>query len=186
MTNRTPTVLAPICGVVTVAVVRCGLPGSTRSRITFRLANVGRGGGLGSIVARRGPTAAWISSSVGSPASVSFGSLSLDPSDSSPMAPPGSVGLNLTAVAGRGRTLRSSGGSARSASILWAMRLGTRITLSTAALVSVALGVYGYVSVRIRRVELLGDLERQTESMGRALQAAIEASAERRGRVAAQ
>ncbi len=56
------------------------------------------------------------------------------------------------------------------------VKLGTRITLSTASLVAVALGVYGYASVRIRHGELAADLERQTQSLGDALQVAVEAA----------
>jgi signal transduction histidine kinase len=63
------------------------------------------------------------------------------------------------------------------------MRLGTRITLSTAALVIVALGVYGFAAVRIRRAELQGDLERETQSLGNALRVAFEAAAAATGRV---
>ncbi len=56
------------------------------------------------------------------------------------------------------------------------MKLGTRITLTTTCLVAVAVGVYGYVSVRIRRSELQADLERETQSIGAALQVALEAA----------
>jgi signal transduction histidine kinase len=56
------------------------------------------------------------------------------------------------------------------------VKLGTRITLITASLVAIALGVYGYVSVRIRRGELTDDLERQTQSVGSAVQVALEAA----------
>ncbi|MSP59090.1 MAG: sensor histidine kinase [Myxococcales bacterium] len=57
------------------------------------------------------------------------------------------------------------------------MKLGTRITISVGTLVIIALGVYGYVSVRIRRAELADDLERQTHSLGSALQISLESSA---------
>jgi len=56
------------------------------------------------------------------------------------------------------------------------LKLGTRITISTASLVVVALGVYGYAQVRIRRAELASDLERETQSLGDALQVAMEAA----------
>ena len=56
------------------------------------------------------------------------------------------------------------------------MKLGTRITLSTTALVMAAFAVFGLVSVRIRRAELVADLERHTQSIGKALRVALEAA----------
>jgi signal transduction histidine kinase len=56
------------------------------------------------------------------------------------------------------------------------MKLGPRLTVTTAALVMVALGVFGFVSVRIRRAELVANLEQQTQSLGNALQVALEAA----------
>src|SRR2546430_4218993 len=56
------------------------------------------------------------------------------------------------------------------------MRIGTRITVITTALVIIALVLYGYVSVRIRRAELRADLERQTQLVGNGLQVSLEAA----------
>src|SRR5436305_15122669 len=56
------------------------------------------------------------------------------------------------------------------------MRIGTRITVITTALVIVALILYGYVSVRIRRAELRADLERQSQLVGNVLQVSLEAA----------
>lgn len=56
------------------------------------------------------------------------------------------------------------------------MRIGTRITLITTALVMTALVLYGYVSVRIRRAELRADLERQSQSVAMVLQVSLEAA----------
>jgi signal transduction histidine kinase len=46
------------------------------------------------------------------------------------------------------------------------MKIGTRITLTTVTLVLVTLGLYGWVTLRNRRVELTADLERQTAMVG--------------------
>lgn len=56
------------------------------------------------------------------------------------------------------------------------MRIGTRITLVTTALVMTALVLYGYASVRIRRAELRADLERQSQSVAMVLQVSLEAA----------
>ncbi|HEX2569562.1 MAG TPA: ATP-binding protein [Polyangia bacterium] len=56
------------------------------------------------------------------------------------------------------------------------MKLGTRITLTTTALVMVALTIYGIVAVREKRAELTAELERQTQSIGLTLQVALEAA----------
>jgi hypothetical protein len=56
------------------------------------------------------------------------------------------------------------------------LKIGTRLTLITTALVVVALGVYGFLSVRIRRAEVDADFERETRSLGNALQVALEAA----------
>ncbi len=55
------------------------------------------------------------------------------------------------------------------------MKIGTRITITTVALVLITLGLYGLVTVRARRAELQADLERQTSLVGRAVQGALEA-----------
>jgi signal transduction histidine kinase len=56
------------------------------------------------------------------------------------------------------------------------VKIGTRITITTAAMVVVTLGLYGIFSVRQRRSELVGELERQTELIGSAVQVAFEAA----------
>src|SRR5581483_2624365 len=56
------------------------------------------------------------------------------------------------------------------------MKIGTRITATTVALVTFTLGLYGLVSVRVRRAELEADLERQTTLVGSAVQVALEAA----------
>ena len=56
------------------------------------------------------------------------------------------------------------------------MRIGTRITVSTTALVAVALALFGFASVRIRRGELRTDLERQSQALGAVLQVSLEAA----------
>jgi signal transduction histidine kinase len=56
------------------------------------------------------------------------------------------------------------------------MRIGTRIAITTVALVTLTLGLYGYVTVRVRRAELAADLERQTGLVGSAVQVAFEAA----------
>jgi signal transduction histidine kinase len=54
--------------------------------------------------------------------------------------------------------------------------IGTRITITTVTLVMLTLGLYGLVSVRVRRAELEADLERQTSLVGNAVQVALEAA----------
>src|SRR5579862_4920078 len=54
--------------------------------------------------------------------------------------------------------------------------IGTRITITTVTLVMLTLGLYGLVSVRVRRAELEADLERQTTLVGNAVQVALEAA----------
>src|SRR5438094_236063 len=56
------------------------------------------------------------------------------------------------------------------------MKIGTRITITTVTLVMLTLGLYGLVSVRVRRAELEADLERQTTLVGNAVQVALEAA----------
>ena len=56
------------------------------------------------------------------------------------------------------------------------MKIGTRITLATTALVIVALALYGLASVQIRRGELRRDLERQSQALGGVLQVSLEAA----------
>lgn len=56
------------------------------------------------------------------------------------------------------------------------MKIGTRITFTTVALVVVTLGLYGYVSVRNRRLELFADSQRQLEQVGTAVRVALEAA----------
>jgi signal transduction histidine kinase len=56
------------------------------------------------------------------------------------------------------------------------MKIGTRITITTVLLVLITLSLYGYVSVRARRIELAQDLERQTSLVGAAVQVAFEAA----------
>ncbi len=56
------------------------------------------------------------------------------------------------------------------------MNIGTRISIITVTLVMITLGLYAYVTVRVRRVEVRRDLERQTELVGSAVQVAFEAA----------
>lgn len=56
------------------------------------------------------------------------------------------------------------------------VKLGPRITLSTSLLIAMALGIYGFMAVRIRQDDMRANLERQTESLGRALQVSLEAA----------
>lgn len=56
------------------------------------------------------------------------------------------------------------------------MKIGTRITITTVLLVMITLGLYGLVSVRARRAELLRDFERQTSLVGSAVQVAFESA----------
>jgi signal transduction histidine kinase len=56
------------------------------------------------------------------------------------------------------------------------MKIGSRITITTVTLVMITLGLYGYLSVRVRRAELRRDLERQTALVGHALKVAFEAA----------
>ena len=53
------------------------------------------------------------------------------------------------------------------------MRIGTRITLTTAALVLSALGLFGLGVVRLRGDELRADLERRTRAVGGTLGVAL-------------
>ena len=56
------------------------------------------------------------------------------------------------------------------------MSIATRVTLLTVLLVTLALGVYGSLSMRGRRAERTADLERQTWLFGSALKVALEAA----------
>jgi signal transduction histidine kinase len=56
------------------------------------------------------------------------------------------------------------------------MKIGTRITLVTVTLVMVTLGLYSYVSVRNRRLELFEDSQRQLEQVGTAVRVPLEAA----------
>lgn len=56
------------------------------------------------------------------------------------------------------------------------MSIATRVTLLTVLLVTTALGLYGVISLRSRRVELTADLERQTRLFGSALRVSLEAA----------
>lgn len=56
------------------------------------------------------------------------------------------------------------------------MSIATRVTLLTVLLVTLALGVYGSLSLRGRRAERTADLERQTWLFGSALKVALEAA----------
>jgi signal transduction histidine kinase len=56
------------------------------------------------------------------------------------------------------------------------MGIGTRITIMTVLVVIVTLGIYGYLSARARRAELVADLEAQTAVVGSAMQVAFEAA----------
>jgi signal transduction histidine kinase len=56
------------------------------------------------------------------------------------------------------------------------MKIGTRLTAVTLALVMLTLGLYGIFSVRARRAEMLADLEEQTSVVGSAIQVAFEAA----------
>src|SRR5207248_3399368 len=57
-----------------------------------------------------------------------------------------------------------------------AMKIGTRITLTTVTLVLLTLGLYGWVSLRTRRAELNTDLERQMELVGASVRVALDAA----------
>jgi signal transduction histidine kinase len=54
------------------------------------------------------------------------------------------------------------------------VRIGTRITLTTSALVAVILGVYGYVTLRTRRAERENQLERQARELASTVRGLIE------------
>lgn len=56
------------------------------------------------------------------------------------------------------------------------MSIATRVTLLTVLLVTTALGLYGVISLRSRRVEMTADLERQTRLFGSSLRVALEAA----------
>ncbi|HNN53838.1 MAG TPA: HAMP domain-containing protein, partial [Pseudomonadota bacterium] len=56
--------------------------------------------------------------------------------------------------------------------------IATRVTLLTVLLVTLALGVYGTLSMRGRRAERTAELERQTWLFGSALKVALEAAAQ--------
>jgi signal transduction histidine kinase len=56
------------------------------------------------------------------------------------------------------------------------MKIGTRITLTTVTLVLVTLGLYGWVTLRNRRIELTADLERQTAMVGTAVRISLVAT----------
>lgn len=58
------------------------------------------------------------------------------------------------------------------------MSIATRVTLLTVLLVTLALGVYGTLSMRGRRAERTAELERQTWLFGSALKVALEAAAQ--------
>jgi signal transduction histidine kinase len=58
------------------------------------------------------------------------------------------------------------------------MKIAPRIALATSAVVAISLGGYGVLSLRTRRVELEGDLERQTLDLALAVAAAVEAEAQ--------
>jgi hypothetical protein len=59
------------------------------------------------------------------------------------------------------------------------VRIGTRITLTTSALVAVTLGVYGYVTLRSRRSEREAQLERQARDLATTMRVMIETRRER-------
>ena len=54
------------------------------------------------------------------------------------------------------------------------MRIGTRITVITVTLALLTLGLFGWLSIRARRAELMRDLERQTALVGSSMQVALE------------
>src|SRR5262249_8698085 len=54
------------------------------------------------------------------------------------------------------------------------MRIGTRITLTTSALVAVTLGMYGFISLRQRRADLEGQLKNEARDVAVALRVALE------------
>jgi signal transduction histidine kinase len=56
------------------------------------------------------------------------------------------------------------------------VKIGTRITVTTVVMVMLTLGLYGWLNVRQRKLEIVGDLERQTELVGSAVQVAFEAA----------
>lgn len=60
------------------------------------------------------------------------------------------------------------------------MKIGTRITLTTVTLVLLTLGLYGWVSLRTRRAELISDLERQMSLMGTSVRISLEAALKNR------
>ena len=57
------------------------------------------------------------------------------------------------------------------------MSIATRVTLLTVLLVGLTLSLYGFLSLRSRRVEVTADLERQTRLFGSALAVSLEAGA---------
>lgn len=56
------------------------------------------------------------------------------------------------------------------------MSIATRVTLLTVLLVGLILSLYGFLSLRSRRVEVTADLERQTRLFGSALAVSLEAA----------
>ncbi len=56
------------------------------------------------------------------------------------------------------------------------MSIATRVTLLTVLLVGLTLSLYGFLSLRSRRVEVTADLERQTRLFGSALAVSLEAA----------
>jgi signal transduction histidine kinase len=56
------------------------------------------------------------------------------------------------------------------------MKLGMRITLTTVTLVSLTLGLYGFVSLRARHAELAADSERQMSLLGSSVRIPLEAA----------
>jgi len=58
------------------------------------------------------------------------------------------------------------------------VKIGTRITLVTVLLVLATLGLYGGLTLRARRAELYGDLERRLNLVGAAMEVAFEAALE--------
>jgi signal transduction histidine kinase len=56
------------------------------------------------------------------------------------------------------------------------VKIGTRITLTTVTLVLLTLGLYGWVSLRTRKLELTTDLERQMELVGASVRVAFDAA----------
>lgn len=74
--------------------------------------------------------------------------------------------------------LRASRARGRYRDKLLFVSIATRVTLLTVLLVTMALGVYGTISLRGRRAERTADLERQTWLFGSALKVALEAAAQ--------